>query len=230
MVTYDRSDDVDPKRTVQAVFASIAAFALPAPVQGFTLVDGDEAGSGSVQFARPARVCALARIDPALIALVQRRTDTELQSISESPSPLLIHIEDAIKSEMRNGGDAALYDALGEPLIQIFETEGSAFVACVKEKDAVVLRVEVTNNHTGKPYRVIAAIRQGDKQVSGEFARNALEELDEYQGSASVERPKLPYLRPGIGWSVDWDTKELLTVLLSRVSWTNYGPYGDRRP
>lgn len=221
---------MNPKRTVPAVFVYFVAFALPAPVQALNLVEGNESVSGSVQFERPARVCALAQIDPTLIALVQGRAETELQSITKTPSPLLMQIEESIESEMRYGGDAALYDAQGKSILQVFGIESSGFEACVREKDAVVLRVNFTNNDIDKPYRITATIRQNNKQVSEEFARNALEELDIYNGSASPEIPGLPYLRLAIGWSVDWDTRKLLTALLSRVSWTNYGPYGNRQP
>lgn len=221
---------MNPKRTVQAVFVYFVAFALPAPVQALNLAEGDKSVSGSVQFERPARVCALAQIDPTLIALVQGRAETELQSITKTPSPLFIQIEESIESEMRYGGDAALYDAQGKSIFQVFGIESSGFEACVREKDAVVLRVNFTNNDMDKPYRITSTISQNNKQVSEEFARNALEELDIYNGSASSEIPGLPYLRLAIGWSVDWDTRKLLTALLSRVSWTNYGPYGNRQP
>jgi len=67
---------VTPKRTVQAVFVCLGAFALPAPVQALNLVEDDKSASGSVQFDRPARVCALAQIDSTLIALVEGRSET----------------------------------------------------------------------------------------------------------------------------------------------------------
>lgn len=99
------------KRTVQAVFVCLAAIALPASVHAQNLVEGDKSVSGSVQFERPARVCALSQVDPTLIALVEGRSETELQSIAKTPSNLSSEIEETVKSEMSNGGDAALYDA-----------------------------------------------------------------------------------------------------------------------
>ena len=219
------------KRTVQAVFVCLAAFALPAPVQALNLVEDDKSVSGSVQFERPARVCALAQVDPTLIALVEGRSETELQSIAKTPSNLSSEIEETVKSEMRNGGDAALYDTQGKPILQIFDSEDDAFGACIRATNAVVLRIVLTNAATGKPYHIVAIIKQNDKQISEVFERNALEELNKYYGSAVLpDIPGQPYLRPGIGWSVNWDTRRLLTALFDRVNWTNYGPYGNRQP
>ena len=220
-----------PKRTVQAVFVCLGAFALPAPVQALNLVEDDKSGSGSVQFDRPARVCALAQIDSTLIALVEGRSETELRAIAATPSTLSSEIEEAVKSEISNGGDAALYDAQGKPILQIFESENNDFGTCIKAKNAVILRVTLTNTATNKPYHITATIKQNYKHISMVFERDAFEELDRYYRFAALpEIPGQPYLRSGIGWSVNWDTRRLVTDLFNRVDWTNYGPYGNRQP